>query len=101
MSREGWGLMSRTLHPHSKGIPSPCGPGPSMESSRWGRILPGRRSALVRSGRDELLSAAQHQAVSPAGRAGGAVRRQGGAGGAGKERHVLPGLFPGHPSAGQ
>ena len=40
--------------------------------------MPGRRSALVRRGRDELFSAAQHQAVSPAGWAGGAVRREGG-----------------------
>lgn len=32
--------------------------------------MPGRRSALVRRGRDELFSAAQHQAVSPAGWAG-------------------------------
>lgn len=40
--------------------------------------MPGRRSALVRRGRYELFSAAQHQAVSPAGWTGGAVRREGG-----------------------
>lgn len=78
VSREGWGLMSPTPHPHPNGVPLPGGPGPSLVSSRRGRILPGRRSALVRRGRDELFSAAQHQAVSPAGWAGGAVRREGG-----------------------
>lgn len=68
----------RTLHPHPKEVPSHGGPGPSLVSSKRGRNLPGRRSALVRRGRDELFSAAQHQAVSPAGWAGGAVRREGG-----------------------
>lgn len=74
--KKGWGLLS-TLPSHPKGVPSPGGPGPSLVSSRRRRILPGKHSALVRRGRDELFSAAQHQAVSPAGWAGGAARREG------------------------
>lgn len=76
VSRKDWGLLSPPSSP--KEVPSYGGLGPSLVSSRRRRLLLGRRSALVRRGRDELFSAAQHQAVSPAGWAGGAVRREGG-----------------------
>lgn len=76
VSRKDWGLLSPPSPP--KEVPSYGGLGPSLVSSRRRRLLLGRRSALVRRGRDELFSAAQHQAVSPAGWAGGAVRREGG-----------------------
>lgn len=76
--QEGLGSHEPLPAPHPKEVPTCGGPGPSLVSSRRRRILPGRRSALVRRGRDELFSAAQHQAVSPAGWAGGAVRREGG-----------------------
>lgn len=51
--REGWGVRIPP-HLYPEEVPFRGGPGPSLASSGRGWILPGRRSVLVRRGRDEL-----------------------------------------------